>query len=332
MEFNRMDRDDYFHPAYEEERAMSEVTITRLADGLGYGEGTISTAERTDVTAEDIAAGEAIIESELVLVDVDRDKNGEPIDDDGCGDGRGVKEIWEGLTQRFKSLHRAKVFGAGVAMAASDEIGSGHAKGKSVKSVFLGAIDTLKAHGLNFGGHTDDHAHGEKCGCGAIDKAPEVVENAVRFQAQIAESIQTLGVDDTGLDEIFDHYAAFVDAQPADEPYSGAEVMSAIQGDGRVTKRLEGDHKEFFIVLNMVSGKTVDQEAIRAATGGKLQTFAVDVWRLQEIAQKLHPEDAQAQQQALLSKLVYTLAVGATLTRGDLPVYVINTADALVAA
>ncbi len=316
----------------EREQPQPEIRITRLTDGLGYGEGPISTAERVDVTPEDIAAGEALLESEMVLVDVDRDGNGEPIDDDGCGDGRGVKEIWEGFMPRNKSLHRAKVFGAGVAMGAADEIGSGRAVGTSLKATFFGAIDRLKSVGLNFGGHTDEHAHGPNCGCGAIDKAPQIVQNAIKYEAEIRGSIRALGMDDDGLDSIFANYRAFDGTDPQYEEYQGANIMDAIQGDGKVTKRLEGDHKEFFIVLNTVSGKTVDQEAIRAATGGKLQTFAVDVWRLQEIAQKLHPENPAAQHQAFLSKLVYTLSVGATLTKGDLPVYVISPDQELVAA
>lgn len=315
----------------EYEAPQPEVVITRKADGLGYGEGPIATRERTDVDEGTIAAGIEVIESPMILVDVDRDKNGEPIDDDGCGDGRGVLEVWEGFTRRFKSLRRAKVFGAGVAMSAADEIGSGRATGKSLKATFLGAIDRLKRAGLNFGGHTDDHAHGPNCGCGAIDKAPDIVRNAIKYEGQIRESIHTLGIADDGLDGIFGNYRAFDSAAPNYEDFSGAEVMGRVQEDDRVTKRLEGDHKEFFIVLNMVSGKTVDQEAVRAATGGKLQAFAVDVWRLQEIAEKLHPEDPAAQHQAFMSKLVYTLAVGATLTKGDLPVYVIDPVQELVA-
>lgn len=308
------------------------IEITKIADGLGYGEGDISTRERTDVDEATIAAGVEVVKNPAILVDVDRDKNGEPIDDDGCGDGRGVLEIWEGFSRRNKSLNRAKVFGAGVAMGAADEIGSGRATGKSLKATFFGAIDRLKGAGLNFGGHTDEHEHDSKCGCGAIDKAPQIIANTIKYESQIRGSISALGISEDGLDGIFGNYRAFDKADPKYEEYNGAEVMGRVKGDGKVTKKLEGGHKEFFILLNTVQGKTVDQEAIRAATGGKLQAFAVDVWRLQEIAEKLHPEDPMAQKQAFMSELVYTLAVGATLTKGDLPVYVINPVEQLAAA
>lgn len=298
--------------------------IQKIVDGLGYGEGPVSTTERTDVTPDLVASMEAVISSEKILVDVDRDKNGEPIDDDGCGDGRGVKEIWEGFKRRFKSLNRAKVFGAGVAMSAADEIGSGRATGSSLNDTFLGAIGKLKAAGLNFGGHTDDHAHGTNCGCGAIDKAPQTVANVIKYEDKIRGSISALGADATGLDEIFGNYKAFHEASPEYDDFSGVEIMEAIRGEGKVTKRLEGPHKEWFIVLNTIPGKTINQDAIREASEGKLQVFGVDVWRLQEIAEKLHPEDPEAQHEAFLSKLVYTLSVAATLTKGDLPVYVVD--------
>lgn len=333
MELDNWDHEDRINFGYEGEQKMPEFTVTRLADGLGYGEGSVSTVDRADVTTEDVAAGEAVIESEKVLVEVDRDKNGEPINDDGCGDGRGVKEVWEGMVRRFKSLNRAKVFGAGVAMAAADDIGSGNARGKSLMDVFMDGIDTLKNVGMKFGAHTAEHVHGDGCGCGAIDEAPKVVKNAVKYENQIRENVDLLGVDTEGLDEIFTNYREFDAAQPKDATFSGAKVMAAIRGvKDVVVKKLAGPHLEYFIVLNLVSGKTVDQGAIREATDGKLQAFAVDVWRLQEIAEKLHPEDTVAQKRAFLSKLVYTLSVGATLTKGDLPVYVVSPSEALVAA
>lgn len=316
----------------ETKTSAPEYSAVLVAEGLGYGEGTISTKERTDVAPEVVKDVEALIQEPGILVDVDRDTRGEPIDDDGCGDGRGVKVVWEGFKRRLKSLNRAKVFGAGVAMSAADEIGSGRAVGKTLRDTFIGAIGKLKSAGLNFGGHTDDHAHGPNCGCGAIDKAPQVVANALKYEKQIRGSISSLGVDDTGLDNIFANYEAFHGATPGYESFSGAEIMGVVKGEGKVTKELAGAHKEWFIILNMVSGKTINQHLVREVSEDQVQVFGVDVWRLQEIAAKLHPDDQEAQHEAFLSKLVYTLSVAATLTKGDLPVYVIDQVEELVAA
>lgn len=312
-----------FNPEIIEDEDM-KIEVIKITEGLGYGEGSISTADRDDVSPELVRATERVIQSDQILVDVDRDENGELIDDDGCGDGRGVKEVWEGLQRRFKSLNRAKVFGGGVVMSAADEIGSGRAIGETLIDTFKIAVADLKSVGLDFGGHTDDHAHGVNCGCGAIDKAPEVIDNVVKYESNIRDSLRSLIPDDTGLDEIFANYKAFRGSRPTDEEFSGAEVMGMIQGEEKVTKQLEGDHKEWFIILNTVPGKTVNQDIIRQVSQGKLQAFAVDVWRLQEIAEKLHPGDPEAQHRALLAKLIYTLSVAATLTKGDLPVYMIR--------
>jgi hypothetical protein len=58
----------------------------------------------------------------------------------------------------------------------------------------------------------------------------------------------------------------------------------------------------------------------------------VDSPRLEDIAHNLFPDNSQKQQQAYLSELIYTLAIAAVLTKGDLPVYLIEAAPTPVAA
>jgi hypothetical protein len=78
-------------------------------------------------------------------------------------------------------------------------------------------------------------------------------------------------------------------------------------------------------VLNTVRACTVNQKLIREITDDKAQIFAVDVWRMQDIAGKLY-DDRAAHQRAFLSELIYTLATAAVLTKGDLPVDVVEAA------
>ncbi len=122
---------------FDRKEQTPEMRIVRLTDALGYGEGPISTTERTEVSPEIITAAEAVIESDRILVPVDCGKDGNTLDDDGCGDGRGVGKIWEGSEERHKSLNRPKVFGGAVAMAASARIGLGQAHGVSIKQTFF---------------------------------------------------------------------------------------------------------------------------------------------------------------------------------------------------
>jgi hypothetical protein len=112
-----------------------EVSIVKVADGLGYGEGDIS---GVDNGPEDLQAADRVIESTDILqpVDVD-DETGKMITDDGCGDGRKVGWIRR-FIKRFghvedykRSLNRPKVFGGGLVMTAVARIGLGQAEGKS---------------------------------------------------------------------------------------------------------------------------------------------------------------------------------------------------------
>lgn len=312
-----------------------KVEISKVTSGLGFGAGTISHKDRTDVDAQTLQAVEAAITSQDIVVPVDTDKSGSMLDDDGCGDGRGVNRVLEGDKEHTKSLNRAKVFGGGPAMVAATIIGLDKTQNKPLTDVFTTAISLLKSKFTGFGGHTDTHASGDASGCGAIDKAPAVIANAVTYHQEIAATIQALGVDIDGLDQIFAGYKNYA-AQLQNQPYAGQAVMKQVVESGKVVKELADDHREMYIVLNTAYGYTVNQKLIREVSGGKVQVFAVDLWRLQELVRKLYAIDLtsleeaqeqmhQTQQTAFLSELVYTLAVAATLTKGDLPVYAVST-------
>ena len=98
----------------------------------------------------------------------------------------------------------------------------------------------------------------------------------------------------------------------------------------RILKRFVVALYESRIVLNTVRGFTVDQSFVRSYTNNKAQVFAVDTWRLEDIANSLYEGDEQAQHKALHSELVYTLGVAAVLTDGKLPVDLIKESKALV--
>lgn len=211
------------------------------------------------------------------------------------------------------------------------EIGSGDAYGKTLNETFSSSITIMNEKGIDFGGHTDEHAQGENCGCGAIDKSPTVIANVVTFKDSIRKSISALGVDMSSLDTVFDNYEAYAQ-EIADKPFSGKQVSQETSKNGKVVKELADDHREAFVLLNTVEGYTVNQGLVRELTEEKVQVFAVDVWRLQDLAMKRYPEDTAKQDQAFLSELVYTLGVSATLTRGDLPVRVLRRKDFTLAA
>lgn len=309
-----------------------EIEIVPLADGFGYGDGSISYVARKEaVGSEVLAKAEEAIASEDILEPVSKDKHGNYIQDDGCGDGRGVRRVFKNGIEKLKSLARAKVFGGGVTMVTAMEIGDGQAAGKTLNEVFSASITLMEDKGIDFGGHTDDHAEGENCGCGAIDKSPTVVSNVARYRDSIKDSINALGVDTTGLDQVLDNYETY-NYEIVGQSFSGKAVSNQTSSTGKVVKQLADDHREAFVLLNTVEGYTVNQQLVRDLTDNQVQVFAVDVWRLQELAVLRHPGDQAKQNQAFLSELVYTLGVSATLTQGDLPVRVLRRKDyALVA-
>ncbi|HEY4160606.1 MAG TPA: hypothetical protein VGM08_00935 [Candidatus Saccharimonadales bacterium] len=305
----------------------SSLTVIKISDGLGIGEGGISGTTITEGAGVHVVSQvDKTINSPDILVDVSRDDDGRLVDDDGCGDGRMVKVVMRGHELLRRSLNRAKVFGGGSTMAAADLVGSGKA-GDTLLVTFRSAIDELAEKMINFGAHTADHVSGpDKCGCGAIDEAAVVVARVAECRDAIRQQFEVLGVSVDGLDEVFDNYARFA-KHIAAQPFKGTEVMELIIDRGKIVKQLGGSHVEARIVLNYVQGKTLNQGLIHSLSDGTVDIFGVDVWRMQELAADLHPGDEPAERRAFQSMLAYTLAVAEVLTKGDLPVYAIKSVE-----
>ncbi|MBP7767052.1 hypothetical protein KA068_00830, partial [Candidatus Saccharibacteria bacterium] len=230
------------------------------------------------------------------LVDVSIDKKtGIIVDDDGCGDGREVSIVFKGGDVKNKSLVRPKVFGGAPVMALAAKIGNNEVGDSSLQVLFDAVVDSLVQSDIDFGGHCDSNADNVSSGCGAIDRAPEIIDTVVGHQTKIKEVIELLGLETNDLEDeggVFANYDRYRDALKADElPYSGAVALRGLKTKNKVVKELGGKHKEVAVVLNLVEGKTVNQQKVREISGGAAQVFAVDVWRLQSIAARLYPND-----------------------------------------
>ncbi|MCA9333130.1 hypothetical protein KDA00_04645 [Candidatus Saccharibacteria bacterium] len=316
-----------------------DLDIVKLTDGLGFGDkngishnrriSEDATAEDLPVLLETVNVIEDHIASSEVLVPVDTDKDGKMLDDDGCGDGRGWKKIvvkvGDTIKEKMKSLNRAKQFGGGITMAMAGLVANGKVQGQTLRSSFSDSIKLLEQRRLGFGAHTDDHAHGPNCGCGAIDRAPEILNNAIVFESQIREvSINVLGLDEQDVDVAYQNIKSFLPSMES-ESYKGSDVADEVINEGKVVKELTGPHLEMYILLNEVDGFTVDQAKIRELSDERVQAFSVDVWRMRQQANDSYdnPEEANV---AFAGAVIYTLATAGTLTAGDLPVYLIKKA------
>lgn len=320
--------------------------VSVAPDGLGYGEGQISTAARIEsgeITKQDLETARTILRtSPNIFVPVDSDAL-----DDGCGDGRGVvrvlrrNEATGEIEELNASRRRAKLFGGGLMVAASmwRAVTGAPKHGETVLGDREFMASKLQAMGIEHGAHTDVHAHGDNCGCGAIDKYDKATLNVTAFKNQIMANIRALyGASyENNLDAInavFTTYAELGRDQQYMSNAKGRQTMDLIQNDGAVVKELEATHLEGLVVLNDVEGVTVDQRAfdaeLRAAgVESEIQLFVVDTWRgrmyadaVAQIAVDTLPgaDYEQARQTAYADFLIRTLAVAATLTAGDQPV------------
>lgn len=309
----------------------SDTVITEVSP-FGYGSGKISLENQRqtgEVTSEDESTAEEFIHSPAALVPVDVEAKNES----GCGDGRPTGEVFRldenGNREKFKrSLNRSKVFGGGAVMVAAALLASGRSNAKNGKELVNEAINLHNEHGFACGGHTDEHATGDSCGCGAIDKLPEILTNVTRYKEQIRQTLQDLlGSDFDGnlFNGALENIENSVDSLDF-ATYKGKETEIQILQSGAVLKQLKGGHQEDFVILNFVTDKTFNQSGLFEYTEDKIQAFCVDMWELPRYAEMAGGDDAHTHALAYYGELIYTLATSATLTDGSQRVFVYQAA------
>lgn len=334
------------------ETEQQTTTVELIApNGLGFGEGGISVKSQIE---QGILTPDTPRHIHEMLTNDPNAFKAIEVDDDGCGDGR----PWTKIIQSYldedgnkkirlfgKSKLRAKVFGGGLVTAASmwRTIHGAPAERQTVGQDRRLMAGKLAEEAFSHGAHSDDHAEGQNCGCGAIDKYPVITANAVAYRPQITDTLEALYGDafEANRQEIEQAFGVY-ETLARDAGYftdaSGKQSMDQILDSGAVVKELAGHHIEETIVINDVEGTTLDQqyftETIKNAGSGEkpriVQAFSVDTWRGHQIADKVAEiavsEDPAADRDhvwklAYADFLIRTLAVAATLTAGDLPVY-----------
>ena len=342
---------------YSEKEHQTAVVELIAPDGLGFGEGGISVKSQID---QGILTPDTPRHIHEFLTNNPEAFKQVEVDDDGCGDGR----PWTKIIQEYrdengqkkiqlfgKSKLRAKVFGGGLVAAASmwRAIQGAPQDEQTVGGDRTFMAGKLAEIGFSHGAHSDDHAEGENCGCGAIDKYPVITANAIKYRPQITGALEALYGDEfednkSEIEQVFGVYEALAESNGYFADASGRQSMEQILDSGAVVKELAGHHIEETIVINDVEGTTLDQqlftETVKNAGGDErpriVQAFSVDVWRGRAIADRV-AEVAQAEDPtadadhtwkvAYADFLVRTLAVAGTLTAGDLPVYRRRTAE-----
>jgi hypothetical protein len=220
-------------------------------------------------------------------------------------------------------------------MGVAARIGLGKAKNR-LKEEYSQEADEFKYYGIDHGAHIDENFGEKDSGCGAIDKAPLNVANAIKYREQIEQTVEAVSghvfggfdVDMKGvLSGVFENYEQYHNEQP-NEDHAGSEIIDVAAEDEKVVKELDSKegHREVAIVLNFVENMTVNQQLIREKTKNIAQVFGVDIPRLFKIANRRYEND-EDRKTAFVSMLVYTLSTAATLTDGTLPVYAVRPAS-----
>ena len=333
-----------------EQEHLQPVTVIEVAP-MGYGNPDSSISrkkqlESGELEAEvDTKAQEFIISGEGIVEVQERD--------DGCIDGRETSELYvtEGGEFYTKSAdnsnhERAKVAGGGYITTQAMRIGVG-ARGDSIDEDLARVGADLAEKEIYCGAHSGAHQHGEGTDCGANDKFPLILENGLKFREQIQASTEVL-VKAAGLEfhpEVLERVLANWQATLDDENYfegsTGASRLKTVlatqaaateaageQKPLAVTKHLDGDHNEDYIIVNYVEGTTFSQgafaETLREAFPDKedknlAQAFVVDAWRIVELAKAaVGEEEFEA---AIYAGVAYQVATAATLTDGTLKMF-----------
>lgn len=335
-----------------EKEHEKETTVTEIAP-IGYGnpDSAISYTKQLESgelsPQVDARAAELMTSGELLV----------PVDerDDGCIDGRPTESVLflddtNEFYERDADNHnheRAKVAGGGYITATAMRLGVGY-KGQSINEDILETGSVLTSNEVYCGAHTGAHKHADGTDCGANDKLFTIFDTAAKFETEVSATTKAL-LEVAGLDfkpEVFNQVMQNWQEITKDAAYSegstGPSRLEATQAIVEVAhtenqpdkplsvfKHLAGDHKEDYLVVNYVEGKTISQVKFadtlsedfpELASENLAQTFVVDAWRIVELA-KASVEESEVET-AIYAGVMYQVATAATLTDGSLRTFI----------
>ena len=348
-------------------------TVTEIPS-LGYGNPDSKISYTKQIESGELTEAVAARAVELI-------SSGEmmkPIEnqDDGCIDGRPTTELLyinekgEFYTKQVSSNEgheRSKVAGGGymtsLAMQRALEKPS-----VTLDQDLANVANSLTSKEIYCGAHSGEHGHDDATDCGANDKFQPIIENSIVFREPIAEHVKALlgvaGVefDQTVMDDVFAGWSETLDRNEYFEGSTGKSRFGVIEQSIReaqertgsydkpiaVSKHLAGDHKEDFIIINFVEGKTFSQVAFAKQLSEdfpnipaqkRAQAFVVDVPRIVALAgaiaaapekgtqdtytDRSEQDIAQRTTKALYAGVAYQLATAATLTDGSLRNFIV---------
>lgn len=178
-------------------------------------------------------------------------------------------------------------------------------------------VRELDAQGQPIGVHTDEHAEGEKSGCGANDKLPEIYAMMVKKAEHIRELTEMIlgkPVPSDTHDMIMARATERVLFSPGGEV---AGTVADIVGDESI-ETLEGSHKEIVAVINLVEGTTLDRASLQDVTSGEYQAFNIDAWAFEQSARVISHDDDDMIEAKVIAMTYYNIATALVLCGPDM--------------
>lgn len=291
--------------------------------------------------------------------------------DDGCIDGRHTgtvsffKDGQEVTAPADNSNHeRYKVAGGGYVTGTAMTLALGaDYRQDTLNTQVAYTAALLSEKGIACGMHTADvHGNLTGTGCGANDQLPTILRNGTVYAEEISANLEALlGVAgmtynaETFTNNVLRSWNATLAQEEFVAESTGvsrlAEMKQAVQvaqtqSDNEkpvaVSKHLVADHKEDFIVVNYVEGKTFSQDMFMKKLAVALevdptsdeansiaQAFVVDVPRIIELSRALSTNaegetDTTQFETLLYAGIAYQLATAATLTDGSLRTFIVQ--------
>lgn len=174
-------------------------------------------------------------------------------------------------------------------------------QGSTTLTGYTNVVNFLRQAGYEVGGHTDTHAQGDKSGCGANDKLPDIYDFIAQNGPMLQELAVRLGVEVSGPT----HDLLQANAAKRTQFSKGAELLAYLKQVARseFVDTLEGEHNEVAAVINTVPQTTLDRAALAKEFGLNYQAFNVDVWAFEEAAKVL--SGVQSEVAAKVAAMVY---------------------------
>jgi hypothetical protein len=182
--------------------------------------------------------------------------------------------------------------------------------GKSLAEADREVAQVIIGEGEAVGGHCDEKAGGEKCGCGAKDRIKDIYRYLADNQQAIREQAKKLGVDVS--DDV--HELIIGRALERGDFSSGAELSATLKEVAGTASEsvLRGAHKEVVAVVNTRPDTSLDREALTEAFGEEYQAFNIDAWSFTEAAKAISLTEEEAAQK-VVAMVYYNLATAGVL-------------------